>query len=72
MSGPVLGAVAVAGGVAYVGQGQYLMGISTATGQTLFRYQDTNSGSHYWGGASISNGRVFIGNMDGRLDAFGL
>lgn len=71
-SGPVLGAVSVAGGVAYVGQGQYLMAIATAGGQTLFRYQDTSSGSNFWGGASISKGRVYVGNQDGTLDAFGL
>lgn len=71
-SGAALGAVSVAGGVAFVGQGQYLMGIATATGQTLFRYRDTSSGSHFWSGPSISNGRVYAGNQDGTLDAFGL
>lgn len=71
-NGPALGAVSVAGGVAYIGQGTYFMGIATATGQTLFRYLDTSSGSHFWGGASISHGRVYVGNQDGTLDAFGL
>ncbi len=72
MSGPILGAVSVAGGVVYVTQGQYLMGISAATGQTLFRYQDTTSGSSFWSGASISNGRVYVGNGDGKLASLGL
>jgi polyvinyl alcohol dehydrogenase (cytochrome) len=72
-SGPVLGAVSVSGtpGVAFVGQGTFLMGIRTSDGATLFRYQDTASGSSFWGSPSISNGLVFMGNQDGNLYAFG-
>jgi polyvinyl alcohol dehydrogenase (cytochrome) len=72
-SGPVLGAVSLSGspGVAFVGQGSYLMGIHTSDGKTLFRYQDTSSGSAFWGSPSISNGIVYMGNQDGNLYAFG-
>lgn len=72
-SGPVLGAVSVAGslGVAFLGQGTYVMGIRTADGATLFQYQDTASGSNFWGSPSISNGMVYTGNQDGNLYAFG-
>lgn len=72
-SGPVLGAVSVSGspGVAFVGQGTYLMGIRTSDGATLFHYQDTASGSNFWGSPSISNGMVYMGNQDGNLYAFG-
>ena len=71
-SGPVLGAVTEVPGVLAVGQGMYLMVIAASTGQTLFRYQDTNSGSLFYGAASISNGMLYIGNQDGNLYAFGL
>lgn len=71
-SGPVLGAVTEVPGVLAVGQGTYLMVIAASTGQTLFRYQDTKSGSLFYGAASISNGVLYIGNQDGHLYAFGL
>lgn len=72
-SGPVLGAVAVSGspGVAFVGQGTYLMGIRTSDGTTLFTYQDSTSGSDFWAAPSVSNGMVYMGNQDGNLYAFG-
>jgi polyvinyl alcohol dehydrogenase (cytochrome) len=72
-SGPVLGAVSVSGspGVVFVGQGTYITGIRASDGATLFRYNDLNSGSKFWGSPSISNGMVFIGNMDGNLYALG-
>jgi polyvinyl alcohol dehydrogenase (cytochrome) len=70
MSGPVLGAVTVANGVAYLGQGSYFMAINTSSGGTLFRY---NTGSTmFWGAASVSNGVVYIGAVNGTLYAFGL
>jgi hypothetical protein len=46
-SGPVLGAVTVANGVAYLGQGSYFMAINNSSGATLFRY-DTGS-TIFWG-----------------------
>lgn len=72
-SGPVLGAVAMSGSpdVVFVGQGTYLMGIRASDGATLFTYQDSTSGSAFWGAPSISNGMVYAGNQDGTLYAFG-
>jgi hypothetical protein len=71
MSGPVLGAVTIANGVAYLGQGSYFMAIHTTSGGgTLFRY---NTGTdQFWGAASVSNGVVYIGTVGGTLYAFGL
>jgi outer membrane protein assembly factor BamB len=71
-SGPVLGAVSVSGspGVVFVEQGTYVMGIRASDGATLFSYNDTLSGSTFWGAPSISNGYVFAGNQDGNLYAF--
>jgi outer membrane protein assembly factor BamB len=45
--------------------------IATSSGQTLFRYQDTNSGSLFYGAASISNGVLYVGNQDGHLYTLG-
>jgi hypothetical protein len=68
--GPVIGAVTAVPGVLFLGAGTYFMGFSTSSGNTLFSYQDTNSGSGFWGPASISNGVAYIGNQDGTLFAF--
>lgn len=70
-NGPVLGPVATANGVIAASQGQYLMVLNASSGATLFRYQDTNSGSLFYGGPSISHGIIYVGNMDGRLYAIG-
>jgi polyvinyl alcohol dehydrogenase (cytochrome) len=74
-SGPVLGAVSVSvsgsRGVAFVGQGTYLMGIRTSDGTTLFRFHDTNSGSNFWGAPAIGGSMVLMGNQDGNLYALG-
>jgi len=71
LSGPVLGAVTEVPGVLAVTQGTYLMLIAASSGQTLFRYQDTTSGSLFYGAASISNGVLYVGNQDGHLYAIG-
>jgi hypothetical protein len=68
--GPVIGAVTAVPGVLFLGAGTYFMGFSASSGNTLFSYQDTNSGSDFWGPASISNGVAYIGNQDGTLFAF--
>jgi polyvinyl alcohol dehydrogenase (cytochrome) len=70
-SGPVLGAITVTPGVVFLGQGSYFMALNSSTGNTLFSYQDTASGSDFWGPASVSNGVAYIGNQDGTLFAFG-
>jgi outer membrane protein assembly factor BamB len=69
-SGEVTGAVIAVPGLVILGQGTYLMILAATSGSTLFRYNDTNSGSRFWGWASVSNGVLYIGNNDGRLYAF--
>lgn len=69
--GHVLGAIAIANGVVAVSQGRFLMVLNASTGSTLFRFEDTNSGSTFFGGPSISHGVIYVGNMDGRLYAIG-
>ena len=69
--GPVLGAVSLVPGVAAVGEGNTLVVIATSDGHTLYTYQDTNTNAHFYGPASISNGVLYIGSVDGYLYAFG-
>jgi hypothetical protein len=69
--GPVNGAVVTANGVVAVGQGRYFMVFDAASGATLYRFEDTGSGSLFDGPASISHGIIYIGNMDGHLYAIG-
>jgi polyvinyl alcohol dehydrogenase (cytochrome) len=67
-SGPVIAGVISVPGLVIVEQGNYLMIIGAASGQTLFRYQDT--GGLFDGPASVSNGVLYVGNGDGKLYAF--
>jgi len=66
--GPVLAAVSAVPGVAVVGEGKHLVVIATATGQILFNYA---AARRFWGAASISNGVLYLGNVNGQLYAFG-
>jgi outer membrane protein assembly factor BamB len=58
-------------GVAFVGAGNTVYAVATRTGAILWSYQDGNGDSDFWGAATISNGRVYVGNQDGSLYAFG-
>jgi PQQ-like domain len=69
--GPVLAAVTLAPGLVVACQGRFVMVLSASSGQTLFRFLDGNSGSAFWGAASISNGVLYVGNIDGHLYAIG-
>ena len=68
-SGPVLGAVSLVKGVAFVGQGTRIVALGTSNGVKLFDY---NTGAQIYEGASISNGIVYIGSTNANLYAFGL
>lgn len=68
--GPVIAAVTAVPGVVFLGAGTNFMAFGASSGNTLFSYQDTNSGSDFWGPASISNGVAYVGNQDGTLFAF--
>ncbi|MFL5701311.1 MAG: hypothetical protein ACJ8AG_00615 [Ktedonobacteraceae bacterium] len=59
-------------GVVVVAQGTFIIVINASTNQTLFRFQDTHSGSFFVSGASISNGIIYAGNLDHNLYALGL
>jgi len=68
----VIGAVISAPGLVIVGTGPYMFVVDASTGKKLFTYHDTVTGAGFWAAASISNGVLYIGNMDGKLYAFGL
>lgn len=66
--GPVLAAVSAVPGVAVVGEGKHLVVVATATGKILFNY---TAARRFWGAASVSNGVLYIGDVNGQLYAFG-
>lgn len=68
----VLAAVTEIPGVAFVTEGTNLVAVSTTSGKVLKTLSDSSSGSLYYGAASISQGIVYVGNMDKKLYAYGL
>ena len=75
--GPVLGAVTAVPGVAFVDAGSTVYAVGTNRGTPLWSYKDMNGGSGFWaagfwGAPTVSDGRVFVGNQDGNLYAFGI
>ncbi len=71
--GAVLAPVTLVPGVAVVMAGKDVLLLNTATGQTLNNtLTDTRNNSRYFAGASISNGVLYVGNMDWNLYAYGL
>lgn len=70
LTGPVLGAVTAVPGVIFVGAGNTFEAITMNTGAPLWTYRDTTAGSDFYGPAAISNGVLYVGNMDGNLYAF--
>jgi outer membrane protein assembly factor BamB len=70
--GPVLGAVTVIPGVAVVTQGNTVSLIATDNGQILNNLVDTSNFSRYFSAVTISHGKLFVGNMNGKFFAYGL
>jgi hypothetical protein len=48
-SGPILGAVTVVPGVVMVGEGPWIIGVNAVSGNSIFRFNDTNSSSFSMG-----------------------
>ena len=67
--GNLFPAVMAIPGVAFVGEGTHIVGISTANGQILFNYSTTDIVK---GAASVSNGVLYVGNNSGNLYSFSL
>src|SRR6266567_4766613 len=70
-NGPVLGSVtATASGVVAASQGNTVIVMNASTGATVARMHDLLTGSKLYGGPSISNGVLFVGNIDGNIYAY--
>ncbi len=68
----VLAAVTSVPGLVIADAGANMIVVNATTGKKLFTYHDPTTGSGFWGAASVSNGVLYQGNMDGKLYAFGL
>jgi outer membrane protein assembly factor BamB len=72
-AGPVLGSVtATASGVVAASQGNTVIVMNASTGATVARLHDSLAGSKLYDGPSISNGALFVGNIDGNIYAYTL
>ena len=65
----VLGAVTAAPGIVEVNAGDQVMIMDASDGRQLFSYTEP-SGNYFWGPAEISNGTMYVTNLDGNLLAF--
>ncbi len=79
LQAPVLGAISITQNVAVVGTGPDVIVVSTATGSTLYTFHDANpplppltGTAKFWGGAALSQGVIYIGNVDGYMFAVGV
>jgi len=70
--GPVLAPVSAVPGVVVTTAGTDVIVDDSTDGHNLITLTDTNSGSLYYGAASISQGVLYVGNMDGILHTYGL
>ncbi len=75
LAGPVIASVTVAGAVAEnevvaASQGPTVMVMNAVTGKTLARLTDHKHSSLLFAPPTISNGVLFVGNMDGNLYAY--
>lgn len=72
-SGPVVGSVTIVGSTAgpatlvAASQGSTVIVMNTSTGSTLARLSDGKRGSLLYDGPTISDGVLFVGNLDGNL-----
>jgi hypothetical protein len=73
-SGPVLGAVTAAPGIAVVGEGSYMTMVETGAGATVFSGAvsniNTSSPAIFYGPATISHGVLYEGDTAGNLYAY--
>jgi outer membrane protein assembly factor BamB len=68
-NGPVVGPVSFANGVVFAVGGKTVAALDAVTGATLWTYEMNAWG---FGGVVIARGRVYVGDLDGNLYAFGV
>jgi len=64
--------IMVVPGLVVVGTGAQMVAVDAATGKQVFTFHDTSAGSRFVSTATIVNGKLYLGNEDGKLYAFGL
>ncbi len=77
LAGPVIGSVTVAGATAgtevvAASQGPTVIVMNAVTGKTLARLSDHKQGSLLYAPPTISDGMLFVGNLDGNLYAYSI
>jgi outer membrane protein assembly factor BamB len=70
--GPALGGVTAVPGVIVVGEGNTVKVVSATTGVMLKNLADIHLNSYFFGVPTISNGVLYVGNMDRFFYAYGL
>ncbi len=65
--GIVFGALASANGILIVNGGSIMEVLNAATGDLLYSFNTTTT---IWGGATVSNGKIFVGSTNGYVYAF--
>ncbi|MEO7001564.1 MAG: hypothetical protein ABI068_07160 [Ktedonobacterales bacterium] len=68
----MLGAVTAIQGVVVFAAGKQIVALNAATSAVIFTYTDGAANSLFYSPVCIVNGRLYAGNLDGTLDAFGL
>lgn len=69
---PILGAVSAIPNIIIAATGTQVLLRSSSNGRSLATFTDASKGSTFYSSASIINGRIYIGNMDGNLLVYGL
>ncbi len=69
LAGRVLGSVIAAPGIVEVNAGDQVLVDDASTGANLFTYAEPSQ-NVFWGPAEISDGTLYVGNMDGNMLAF--
>jgi outer membrane protein assembly factor BamB len=67
--GPGIAPVSVGQGVVFAVAGRQVLALNTDTGETLWSFVMSNWG---YSGLAISGGRIYVGDIDGKLYAFSL
>jgi polyvinyl alcohol dehydrogenase (cytochrome) len=59
-------------GLVVVEAGTQMVAVDAATGKQVYTFQDTSASSRFVSTATIVNGKLYLGNEDGSLFAFGV